>query len=105
MTEPAQLLESIRGPLRRTYGERLQGVVLYGSAVRRDLDPDSDIDVLVLLDDVQHYGREVRVCLDALYELSMTVGRRLSLKPVTSRAYEEFDCPLFRAAHREGIAA
>ena len=81
-------------------------MVLYGSAVRGDLNPDSDIDVLVLLDDVQHYGREVRVCLDALYKLSMTVGRRLSLKPVAARAYKELDWPPFCAACRKrGIGA
>ena len=44
-----ELLAAIKTPLAEAFGERLKGVVLYGSEARGDSEPDSDIDVLVLL--------------------------------------------------------
>ena len=44
-----RLLKEIRERLQTVYGERLDGVVLYGSRARREAEPDSDVDVLVLL--------------------------------------------------------
>ena len=32
------------------YGSKLYGIILYGSCARGDFEPDSDIDILVLLD-------------------------------------------------------
>ncbi|HEY8698112.1 MAG TPA: nucleotidyltransferase domain-containing protein [Rhizomicrobium sp.] len=49
------VLRRAKEGLRRIYGERLAGVVLYGSRARGDQRPDSDYDILVLLKD---HGRE-----------------------------------------------
>jgi hypothetical protein len=38
--------------IRREFGPRLRGIRLYGSAARGDWSPESDIDILVLLDHV-----------------------------------------------------
>ena len=40
------------GEIREHFGGRLRGIRLYGSAARGDWTPESDIDVLVLLDHV-----------------------------------------------------
>ena len=45
-----ELLKQIKARLAAAYKDRLRGVVLYGSVARGDARPDSDIDVLVLLD-------------------------------------------------------
>lgn len=100
-----ELLADIKGRLGKVYGRRLAGVVLYGSEARGQSTRDSDIDVLVLLADPVDYGRDLEKNLTALYPLSLQIGRRISAKPVSSREYETLDCPLYRAAHREGIAA
>ena len=39
-------VEDIRG----LYGERLKAVILYGSYARGDFKPDSDIDIMILVD-------------------------------------------------------
>lgn len=103
MTREA-LLEEIRRRLAARHGDRLCGVVLYGSEARGDAGPDSDVDVLVLLEDPVEYGRDLEANLEALYPLSLELGRRISAKPVSATQYESVDCPLYRVAHREGIA-
>ncbi len=101
----AELLGEIKHRLRRAHGRRLRGVVLYGSEARGDAGPDSDIDVLVLLADPIDYGRDLQANLDALYPLSLELGRRISAKPVSQEQYETVDCPLYREARKEGVAA
>ena len=99
------MLREIRKRLERVHPGRLRGVVLYGSEARGEAGPDSDVDVLVLLDDPVDYGRDLQANLDALYPLSLDLGRRISAKPISANEYESVDCPLYRAAHQEGIAA
>ena len=99
-----ELLKGIKARLSAAHGERLRGVVLYGSQARGDAQPDSDVDVLVLLDPPVHYGSDLETNLDALYPLVLQIGRRISAKPVPAPEYESVECPLYQNAHREGIA-
>ena len=104
MTTP-ELLSEIKSRLAQVHGQRLRGVVLYGSEARGQDRPDSAVDVLVLLDDPVDYGRDLERNLEALYPLALEIGRRISAKPVSALEYETVDCPLYRIARREGIAA
>ena len=100
-----ELLREIKSRLEQAHGERLKGVVLYGSEARGDAGPDSDIDVLVLLDGPVAYGQELRRSVHALYPLTLQLGRPVSPKVVDAEEYETFDCPLYRNAHQEGTLA
>lgn len=101
----ADLLNEIKSRLSKVHGSRLRGVVLYGSEARGQAGANSDIDVLVLLQEPVEYGRDLENNLEALYPLSLELGRRISAKPVSAREYETVDCPLYRSAHEDGIAA
>ena len=98
-----RLLKEVRARLAAAHKGRLRGIVLYGSEAREDAQPDSDIDVLVLLDGPVDYGRDLEANLDALYPLALEIGRRISAKPVPAAEYETVPCPLYQCAHREGI--
>jgi predicted nucleotidyltransferase len=99
------LLARVRPGLEAVYGDRLRGVVLYGSEARGDAGPDSDIDVLVLLTGPAAFGRELRVIIDALYPLQLEVLRPLHATPVDVRVYEAGEFAIFRNVRQEGILA
>ena len=99
------MLERIRCLLESAHGPRLKGVVLYGSMARGEQRQDSDIDILVLLDSVNDYGTDLRKNIAALYPLARELGRRISAKPVAEDVYAAAECPLYRHARKEGIAA
>lgn len=98
-----QLLTQIKDRLRQAYGDRLRGIVLFGSAARGDLSKDSDVDLLVLLQGPVHFGRDLQTNIDALYPLVLETGHPISAKPVDEKRYDEFECPLFLNAKREGV--
>ena len=78
--------------------------MLYGSEARGDAGEDSDIDLLVLLEGPIDYGLDLQGNLEALYPLSLELGRRISAKPVEATEYETVQCPLYQRAHAEGVA-
>ncbi|MHC4442476.1 MAG: nucleotidyltransferase family protein [Planctomycetota bacterium] len=98
-----QILNQIKDRLEAKHGARLRGVVLYGSEARGDSGTESDIDLLVLLDGPIDYGRDLENNLEAIYPLSLQIGRRISAKPVEKVEYDTVECPLYRQAHAEGI--
>ena len=100
-----ELLKEIRSRLEAVHGRRLRGIVLYGSEARGQAGKESDIDVLVLLAETVEYGRDLEKNLEALFPLSLEIGRRISAKPVSAVEYQNVDCPLYRNAREEGIAA
>ena len=49
------LLAEVRAGLSAIYGDRLRGMYLYGSYARGEQDAESDVDVLVVLNEVPDY--------------------------------------------------
>ena len=99
------ILQQISKALHKVHGERLKSVILYGSEARGESTENSDIDVLVLLEEPIRYGEDLETNLEALYPLSLKLARRISAKPVSDKEYRTRDCPLYRHAKKEGVAA
>lgn len=97
------VLDEIKARLAAVHGDRLRGVIVYGSEARGDAGPDSDIDLLVLLEGPIDYIRDLERNLDALYPLTLECGRPISPTPVDAVEYETVWCPLYENAHREGV--
>jgi uncharacterized protein len=87
------------------FGPRLRGVILFGSEARGEAAPDSDIDLLVLLDGPIRLWEDSGRAIDAVYALILEIGRPIHPIPVDLRDYEAQQFPLYRNAKREGIAA
>ena len=103
--DAGRLLKRMKSLLQDAFGDRLRGVVLYGSEVRGAALPDSDIDVIVLIDGPPKDPHDSWACIDALYPLVLELGRPIHAEPVDVAVYEAAEYPLYQEAKREGICA
>ncbi len=60
----ASMLINCNQRLQRHYGRKFRGLILYGSAAKQQLTPQSDLDLLVLLEPPLDYFQELRVIVD-----------------------------------------
>jgi hypothetical protein len=98
-----RLLREVASALEDVYGPRLRGVVLYGSEARQVAEPDSDIDILVLLQGPIQLWQDIRTITEALYPLQLQLERPLSAIPADAEAYEAQNRLFYRNARRDGI--
>ena len=98
-----QLLNRIKSCLQDTYGDRLRGVVLYGSEARGEAEPDSDIDLLVLLKGPIELWNDIRTSVHSLYDLQLEVIRPIHAMPVDVEAFRAGKYAVYRNAKREGV--
>jgi predicted nucleotidyltransferase len=107
MAKEATFGSALRAQLKRrlqaAYGHRLKGVVLYGSEAHGTGEPDSDIDIMVLIESPGGLWDEIERCVKATYPLSVEVGRPIHAEPVDAAEYEKGDFALYRNAKAEGI--
>jgi predicted nucleotidyltransferase len=98
-----EVLTQCKRFLTQTYGAQLKGVVLYGSMARGEATPESDIDLLVLLDAPFDYFQELRRIVNLLYPAQLESDYLISAKPAALEAYERGQLQLYRNARREGL--
>ncbi|MCW5853230.1 MAG: nucleotidyltransferase domain-containing protein [Anaerolineae bacterium] len=97
------IIERCKRVLQQHYGPRFRGLILYGSVARHQAEPQSDLDLLVLLTQPFDYCVEVRRIIDLLYPIQLESERLISAKPVAVEAFEHGDSQLYRNAKREGV--
>ena len=95
------VIRELDGGLRKLYGERHRGLVLYGSYARGEADEGSDVDLLLLLEGQVQAGTEIRRSSDLVASLSLEAGRVLSVIPVSVEDYQESSDPYLVNARRE----
>ena len=101
--EKGSTLPRAKERLANVYGDRLRGVILYGSGARGEAVAESDIDLLVLLDGPIALGPDLRTIVDALYSLQLEVDRPIHATPADKNDYEAGDYAIYRKAKSEGI--
>ena len=101
----ATLLSELEAGLKEMYTRRLKGVFLYGSHARGDADPESDADVLIVLDRIDGYGAEVERTGPIISELSLKYGVSVSRTFVSEREWLRGESPFLTNVREEAIPA
>jgi predicted nucleotidyltransferase len=98
------LAREVAHDLRDLFGERLQQVRLYGSSARGDEDPDSELDLLVVLADRVDFW-SVRSSMDEiLWRHTLESGIVVSALPVSADDVASTTKPALRRAIDDGVA-
>ncbi|MEL6355228.1 MAG: nucleotidyltransferase domain-containing protein [Cyanobacteria bacterium J06627_28] len=97
------IVEQCRDVLAAHYGEQLNSLVLYGSAARQEMTEESDIDLLVVLEEPLDYFRELRMIVDLIYPLQMVSSHWISAGPAAVNEFESGAIQLYRNALEEGV--
>ncbi|MGI9028977.1 MAG: nucleotidyltransferase domain-containing protein, partial [Ilumatobacteraceae bacterium] len=101
----AGLSGAVAADLRELYGARLVSVLVFGSRARGDADPDSDLDLLVVLDGQVEPWAEHRRMEPILWSHTVGSGTVVTALPVARSRFEAPDEPLLVRARAEAVPA
>jgi predicted nucleotidyltransferase len=95
---------AVEADLADRYRERLREVRLYGSWARGDAHPESDIDLLVVLDQLDSRWAERRRIEDILWKHSLENDVVVSAFPVGEEELEQSSSPLLARISSDAVA-
>ena len=99
------LISRIKSHLIKLNGEKIRKVILYGSHARGEATTDSDIDILVVVDDSLD-PVEVRKSLsDIIFDILLEEGELVSVIAVPESFYSSYNSPFLLNVKEEGVIA
>lgn len=100
-----QLLTELKTGLVKIYGKRLKGLYVFGSYARGTQEPESDLDVLIVLNDFEDYVSEIDRTGKLVSDLSLENDLSISTVFVRELDWQRGQNPFLRNIRREVIAA
>ncbi|MCI0471719.1 MAG: nucleotidyltransferase domain-containing protein [Candidatus Aminicenantes bacterium] len=100
------ILSDIKEEVLKLFGDRVVQLILYGSYARNEQDGESDIDVLILVDEDEENLKKYRPkVIDIMTDLSLKYDTLISLARKTYDHYTEyFDfLPYYQNIYNEGV--
>ena len=102
-----QTIKTLAGELKQglveIFGNRLKGVYLFGSCAREEQQAESDIDVIIVLDQIEHYASEVDRSGLLISNLSLKFDRSISRVFIPYNDWQHRDTPFLINAREEAI--
>ncbi|CAN5809585.1 nucleotidyltransferase domain-containing protein [soil metagenome] len=102
--EIQEILRHLREGLEDLYGERLRGLYLFGSYARGEADAESDVDVLVVLDEIEQRFDEATRVSGLASDISLAADVSVSCVLVAERRWRNGDSTFLDNVREEAIA-
>ena len=99
----AQLANQVKNHLIERYGDKIREIILYGSHARGEATKDSDIDLLVLIDDTIDPFEVRRSLSDLLFDILLEKGELVSVVVLPKTFFENYNYPFVINVRKEGI--
>ena len=97
------ILDEAKKRLQRIYGERLKGLILYGSYARGDATEGSDIDLILLSEGMKSPISELEKFSGEIHQLDFLYDTVISIIPIEEGQYRTRRLPIILNSKREGI--
>ncbi|MGD2092319.1 MAG: nucleotidyltransferase domain-containing protein [Candidatus Aminicenantes bacterium] len=104
--ELLNILHDAKEEIQQLFGDKLRRLILYGSYARNEQEPESDIDIMIMVDESEDGLRKYRYLIaDVMGELTIRYGKLISLTEVTYNRYIDFleVLPFYKNISEEGI--
>lgn len=98
-----KIMQVLRRELAQILGDQLESVILYGSYARGEAQPDSDVDILVVVRGAFNYGDLIRRTSALVSALSLEYDLVISRSFVSQERFEREDSPFLLNVRREGV--
>ncbi len=89
--------------LQHIYSTRLKSLILFGSYARGDFSSDSDIDVLLLLENMEDLASERARYFPVISQLSLKYDTVISIVPYTEHDFYSKKTPFTLNVAKEGV--
>ncbi|MCP4153070.1 MAG: nucleotidyltransferase domain-containing protein [bacterium] len=100
------ILAEVEAEVLKLFGDKLRQMILFGSYARNEQDPESDIDIFILVDESEARLQEYRErIVDIMTDLSLKYDILISLTKAASEHFDKyFDLlPFFQNVYNEGV--
>lgn len=97
------LLHQVKNYLAAQYGDKVRKVILYGSHARGTAAPDSDIDLLVLVDKEVSPWKVRDSLSDLLLDILLETDQLVSVQVLPEDFFQNHNYPFILNVKREGI--
>ena len=99
-----RMLALIEAGCRTAFGGRLRACLAFGSRARGTEREDSDLDVLIILDRIDHYAREVDLTGELIADLSLRCGISISRVFISENEWLHGDSMFLQNVREEAVA-
>jgi len=97
------VLQKFKSDLQKLYGDRFDKLILYGSYARGQQHSESDIDLLLLLNNMGSTSFEINYSNELKTNYMLDYEMYFSLMPATTNEFEKMQESLYYNIKKEGI--
>jgi predicted nucleotidyltransferase len=99
-----ELVNQIKDFLIRMYGKKIKKFILYDSYMRGEVNKDSDIDILVLVDETLNPFEVRKKLSDLLFDIILEKGEIISVIVLPEFLFENYNYPFILNVKKEGLS-